>query len=105
MRGSLEQQLERKLAFVQELKCLPVAVQTAAANEQHYEVGGKSRGRQAFLAAYSVTVHRSMNGRCFCVAWRTATIASSTFVAMLHGMAAHQHQSAWHCSRCGYYLQ
>jgi cation-transporting ATPase 13A3/4/5 len=39
MGGSLEQQLERKLAFVQELKCLPVAVQTAAANEQHYEVG------------------------------------------------------------------
>ncbi|WIA30748.1 hypothetical protein OEZ86_000814 [Tetradesmus obliquus] len=38
MAGSLEQQLERKMAFVQELKCLPVAVQTAAANEQHYEV-------------------------------------------------------------------
>lgn len=38
MQGSLEQQLERKMAFVQELKCLPVAVQTAAANEQHYEV-------------------------------------------------------------------
>lgn len=38
MAGSLEQQLERKVAFVQELKCLPVAVQTAAANEQHYEV-------------------------------------------------------------------
>lgn len=38
MRGTVEQQLERKMAFVQELKCLPVAVQTAAANEQHYEV-------------------------------------------------------------------
>jgi hypothetical protein len=42
MGGSLEQQLERKLTFVQELKCLPVAVQTAAANEQHYEVGPAS---------------------------------------------------------------
>lgn len=38
MGGTLEQQLERKMAFVRELKCLPVAVQTAAANEQHYEV-------------------------------------------------------------------
>ncbi|KAF8068348.1 (S)-coclaurine N-methyltransferase [Scenedesmus sp. PABB004] len=38
MAGSLEQQLERKIAFVQDLKCMPVAVQTAAANEQHYEV-------------------------------------------------------------------
>eukprot|EP00879_Flechtneria_rotunda_P012911 GHRR01013484.1.p1 GENE.GHRR01013484.1~~GHRR01013484.1.p1 ORF type:complete len:380 (+),score=109.41 GHRR01013484.1:212-1351(+) len=38
MAGTLEQQLERKLAFVRELKVLPVAVQTAAANEQHYEV-------------------------------------------------------------------
>ena len=36
--GTVEQQLERKMAFVRELKCLPVAVQTAAANEQHYEV-------------------------------------------------------------------
>lgn len=38
MAGTLEQQLERKMAFVKELKCLPIAVQTAAANEQHYEV-------------------------------------------------------------------
>lgn len=38
MAGSLEQQVERKMAFVQELKGLPIAVQTAAANEQHYEV-------------------------------------------------------------------
>lgn len=38
MGGTVEQQLERKMAFVRELKCLPVAVQTAAANEQHYEV-------------------------------------------------------------------
>jgi hypothetical protein len=36
--GTVEQQLERKMAFVRELKCLPVAVQTATANEQHYEV-------------------------------------------------------------------
>lgn len=38
MGGTVEQQLERKMAFVRELKCLPVAVQTATANEQHYEV-------------------------------------------------------------------
>jgi hypothetical protein len=39
MQGSVEQQLQRKVAFVQELKTLPIAIQTAAANEQHYEVG------------------------------------------------------------------
>jgi hypothetical protein len=50
MRGSLEQQLERKIAFVQELKCLPVAVQTAAANEQHYEVGCSSCSPAAHVA-------------------------------------------------------
>eukprot|EP00775_Hariotina_reticulata_P005816 gene5816-6057_t len=38
MAGTVEQQLERKMAFVQELKVLPIAVHTAAANEQHYEV-------------------------------------------------------------------
>lgn len=38
MEGTNEQQLERKMAFVQELKVLPIAVHTAAANEQHYEV-------------------------------------------------------------------
>lgn len=38
MSGTLEQQLERKMAFVRELKMSQVAVQTAAANEQHYEV-------------------------------------------------------------------
>lgn len=36
--GPVEEQTQRKLAFVAELKNLPVAVQTAAANEQHYEV-------------------------------------------------------------------
>lgn len=36
--GSLEGQVQRKMAFVDELKQLPVAVQTAAANEQHYEI-------------------------------------------------------------------
>lgn len=46
MGGSLEQQLERKMAFVRELKCLPVAVQTAAANEQHYEVRSAARHKQ-----------------------------------------------------------
>jgi hypothetical protein len=43
MGGTVEQQLERKMAFVRELKCLPVAVQTAAANEQHYEVRSCTR--------------------------------------------------------------
>lgn len=38
MQGTVEQQLQRKVAFVQELKTLPIAIQTAAANEQHYEV-------------------------------------------------------------------
>lgn len=38
MAGPLEDRLERKMAFVEELRHLPVAVQTAAANEQHYEV-------------------------------------------------------------------
>jgi len=47
MRGTVEQQLERKMAFVQELKCLPVAVQTAAANEQHYEVWQLSSAKNA----------------------------------------------------------
>ena len=34
--GALEQ-LRKVQAFVEELKTLPIAVQTAAANEQHYE--------------------------------------------------------------------
>jgi len=34
----LEQLQRRKQAFVDELKTLPVAINTAAANEQHYEV-------------------------------------------------------------------
>lgn len=37
--GTLEDQTARKWAFIEELKTLPVAIQTAAANEQHYEVG------------------------------------------------------------------
>lgn len=34
--GALEQ-LRKVQAFVEELKTLPIAMQTAAANEQHYE--------------------------------------------------------------------
>jgi hypothetical protein len=36
--GSLEQRLARKLAFVEELKTMPIAIETKTANEQHYEV-------------------------------------------------------------------
>ncbi|KIY97831.1 cyclopropane-fatty-acyl-phospholipid synthase [Monoraphidium neglectum] len=35
---TLEEQVQHKVRFVEELKVLPVAVQTAAANEQHYEL-------------------------------------------------------------------
>jgi hypothetical protein len=38
LEGSLATQLQRKLSFVNELKTMPIAIQTAAANEQHYEV-------------------------------------------------------------------
>jgi hypothetical protein len=38
MPQTLEEQVQHKVRFVEELKVLPVAVQTAAANEQHYEV-------------------------------------------------------------------
>jgi hypothetical protein len=31
--------LERKMAFVEELRDRPIAIETAAANKQHYEVG------------------------------------------------------------------
>jgi cyclopropane-fatty-acyl-phospholipid synthase len=38
MPKNLEERTQYKVRFVEELKVLPVAVQTAAANEQHYEV-------------------------------------------------------------------
>jgi hypothetical protein len=44
MPKSLEERTTYKMRFVEELKVLPVAVHTAAANEQHYEVGA---GREA----------------------------------------------------------
>ena len=37
-RGSLEANLESKLCFVKKLRSGPIAIQTAAANQQHYEV-------------------------------------------------------------------
>jgi len=37
-RGSTEANLERKLSFVKELRSGPIAIHTAAANQQHYEV-------------------------------------------------------------------
>ncbi|CAL5229419.1 g12740 [Coccomyxa viridis] len=37
-KGGPEEQQKRKQAFVDELKSLPIAVQTSVANEQHYEV-------------------------------------------------------------------
>lgn len=40
MPQTLEERTQQKVRFVEELKVLPVAVQTAAANEQHYEVRG-----------------------------------------------------------------
>ncbi|KAL7546939.1 hypothetical protein ACHAWF_010260 [Thalassiosira exigua] len=39
-RGAEEDQ-ERKMAIVRELKTMPIAIETAAANEQHYEVPAK----------------------------------------------------------------
>ena len=36
--GGAAEQLRKVQAFVEELKTLPIAVQTATANEQHYEV-------------------------------------------------------------------
>ena len=36
--GGAADQLRKVQTFVEELKTLPIAVQTAAANEQHYEV-------------------------------------------------------------------
>lgn len=36
--GSVEANLERKLAFIRQLRTSPIAINTAAANEQHYEV-------------------------------------------------------------------
>lgn len=38
MAGPLKEQLQQKLDFVKELKTMPIAIQTDAANEQHYEV-------------------------------------------------------------------
>jgi hypothetical protein len=38
MPKTLEERTQYKMRFVEELKVLPVAVHTAAANEQHYEV-------------------------------------------------------------------
>lgn len=35
---SLEELMAKKLSFVEELKTLPVAINQADANEQHYEV-------------------------------------------------------------------
>lgn len=36
--GSEEEYQQRRQKFVEELKGLPIAIQTAAANEQHYEI-------------------------------------------------------------------
>jgi hypothetical protein len=36
--GGAETLQKKKQAFVDELKSLPIAIQTQAANEQHYEV-------------------------------------------------------------------
>ena len=44
--GSLASDLERKLAFVQELRAQPIAISTDKANDQHYEVPA------SFHAAY-----------------------------------------------------
>jgi hypothetical protein len=63
--GTVEQQLERKMAFVRELKCLPVAVQTATANEQHYEVRAATitvKNHYACLAPTQSNSHT--RGRC-----------------------------------------
>lgn len=38
MPRTLEERLQYKNRFVEDLRVLPVAVHTAAANEQHYEV-------------------------------------------------------------------
>ena len=43
--GSLTTDLERKMAFIESLRAQPIAVSTATANEQHYEVSA------GFLAA------------------------------------------------------
>ena len=37
-RGDVEVQCESLLSFVEELRCSPIAINTSAANEQHYEV-------------------------------------------------------------------
>ena len=36
--GNAEEKLERKMKFVRELRSMPIAVKTKAANQQHYEV-------------------------------------------------------------------
>lgn len=36
---SLEEAYERKMSYVELLRSRPIAIETAAANEQHYEVG------------------------------------------------------------------
>ncbi len=51
-RLSLEQLVQRKMEFVTELRSMPIAINTAEANEQHYEVSKTQTGtsRHRYLA-------------------------------------------------------
>ena len=58
--GGPAEQLRKVQAFVEELKTLPIAVQTAAANEQHYEVLPSGSALWFSLTAQPVVANISM---------------------------------------------
>ena len=50
----MEEQQRKKQAFVEELKSLPIAVQTSVANEQHYEACCPQWINSCCLAVYII---------------------------------------------------
>lgn len=62
--GGAEEQLQKKQAFVEELKSLPIAIETQVANEQHYEVI-----IHLFCAAFAkllLAFRQKIHSRCYC---------------------------------------
>lgn len=85
MPQTIEDQVQHKLRFVEELKVLPVAVQTAAANEQHYEV----RQQQCVRARACACVRAS---ECKCVVYPQTTHTSTQIHTHTHIHHTHTHK-------------
>lgn len=56
--ASLDAALERKMSFIADLRAQPIAIETATANDQHYEVGtGVLTGMLGLRMKYSACLY------------------------------------------------